>query len=393
MISYQDACLILREQKLKLESQVGRLFDSCGKVLVDDVIVSRDLPVFSNSAMDGYAVSEIAQDYLLGGKIFAGQEESPNIPPHHCIKIMTGAMIPSNTIAVIPLEHAKIQEGKMIPLLPIKQDQHIRFCGEDYKRGDLLLSAGSRLDFASLSLLASQGMNEICTYRSLKIAIFSSGDELREPWQRAQKFQIYNTNAIAYHAILQDHGFSSDYLGILPDRKDELLEAIERFGQYDIVFTSGGVSVGEADLFQEVLKESGAEILFHGVNLKPGHPLLAGRLGDTLIFSLPGNPLSGALNLMILIIPILHKLAKDQTPRSSWIKAKIRGDLELKGKRSHMVLGTFDGEFFTPFKRGKYGTGSLLPLQNSNAVAMFDEGVTEILDGESVLITLYRSRH
>lgn len=390
MISFRDAYLTLLNQKLKLKTQKTSLFSAYGKVLAKDILVLRNLPPFSNAAMDGYAVSEIAQEYVLKGAIFAGERSGEPILPHHCIKIMTGAVIPSNSLAVIPFEHTKIEGEKMIPLYPIKENQNIKFCGEDYKQGEPLLSCGERLDFASLSLLASQGISEVWTFQAPKIAIFSSGDEVKEPWEKAEDFQIYNTNAIAYHAILQENGWKSEYRGILPDCKEKLTQAVRDFEQYDIVLTSGGASVGEADFFEEVLRENQAEILFHGINLKPGRPMLVAKLGDTLIFSLPGNPLSGALNLITLVIPALRALCKEQKFEPLMIEATMKGDLMLKGKRTHMILGFFDGEFFSPFGDGKYGSGSLVPLQHSNAIAIFDEGVNQIGDQASISIMLYR---
>lgn len=390
MISFRDAYLTLLDQKLKLKTQKTPLFSAYGKVLAKDVFVLRNLPPFSNAAMDGYAVSEIAQEYVLKGAIFAGERSGEPILPHHCTKIMTGAVIPPNSLAVIPFEHTKIEGEKMIPLYPIKENQNIKFCGEDYKQGEPLLSCGERLDFASLSLLASQGISEVWTFQAPKIAIFSSGDEVKEPWEKAEDFQIYNTNAIAYHAILQENGWKSEYRGILPDCKEKLTQAVRDFEQYDIVLTSGGASVGEADFFEEALRENQAEILFHGINLKPGRPMLVAKLGDTLIFSLPGNPLSGALNLITLAIPALRALCKEQKFEPLMIEATMKGDLMLKGKRTHMILGLFDGEFFSPFGDGKYGSGSLVPLQHSNAIAIFDEGVNQIGDQASISIMLYR---
>lgn len=386
MISLSTAYSILLSQSLKLKTCKLPLFEAFGKILAYDVLVLRNLPAFSNSAMDGYAVSDLQDCYKLQGSLFAGDKAQEALLPKHCIKIMTGAMIPPNAIAIIPFEQAKLEGEKIIPTHPIKESQHIKFCGEDYKEGETLLLAGERLDFAALSLLASQGINEVSVYEDLKIAIFASGDELKEPWQKAQSHQTYNTNAIAYHAILQNHGFLGDYHGILPDCKEKLGEALKDFERYDIILTSGGASVGEADFFEEILRENGAEILFHGINLKPGRPMLFAKLKESFVFSLPGNPLSGALNLITLVIPTLKKLSGNTNYQSLHIQAKIAEDLNLKDKRSNMILGNFDGEYFSPFKGGKYGSGSLVPLKACNAIAIFDENQAKLKRGEKISI-------
>ncbi|WP_051420499.1 molybdopterin molybdotransferase MoeA [Helicobacter pametensis] len=384
MISLRAALDLLFAQSLPLSSQYTPLFESYGKILSQPILASRNLPAFSNSAMDGYAIASIESEYELGGSVLAGEIGIDFIPPHQCIKIMTGAKIPSNAIAVIPFEHATILDHKVIPTHPIKQNQNIKLCGEDYAQGSALLRQGERLDYAALALLASQGIHTIPTYKKHKIAIFASGDELKEPWESAQEHQIYNTNAIAYHALLQEAGFESQYLGILPDDKEILQNRLSSLDEYDVLITSGGASVGEADFFEEILKAKKAEILFHGINIKPGRPMLCARLNHTLIFSLPGNPLSGALNLITLVLPTLQKLSGSSQYFLSTVRAKHQGMLKLKKGRAHMILGIFDGYSFSPFMEGKYGSGSLKPLQACNAIAIFDEEISSVQDGREI---------
>ncbi|MCE3047413.1 molybdopterin molybdotransferase MoeA [Helicobacter kayseriensis] len=386
MISFKNAFEILFSQSLKLKTQQTPLFEATGKILAQDIFTSRNLPAFSNSAMDGYAIASIESSYKIQGNLLAGDHSIPTILPNHCIKIMTGAKIPPNTIAVIPFEHIQTQDSYIIPLFPIKEGQNIKYCGEDYCIGNPLLKQGEQLNYASLALLASQGISTVPTYQSLQIGIFASGNEIKEPWEEAQDFHTFNTNAIAYHAILRDLGFQSQYLGILPDDKQELIGRIKDIDQYDIVITSGGASVGEADFFEEALQTLGAEILFHGINLKPGRPMLCAKYHDTLIFSLPGNPLSGILNLISLVLPTLFKLSGSLSYFTQGLCAKHKGEVHFKGQRSHIVLGTFDGKFFIPFQKGKYGSGSLKPLQASNALAIFDESVSTIYDNQDIYI-------
>lgn len=386
MISFKNAFEILFSQSLQLKMQHTPLFESTGKILAQDIFTSRNLPAFSNSAMDGYAIASIESSYKIQGSLFAGDQSTPSILPNHCIKIMTGAKIPPNTIAVIPFEHTQTQDSYITPLFPITEGQNIKHCGEDYRIGNPLLKQGEQLNYASLALLASQGISMVPTYKSPQIAILASGNEIKEPWEEAQDFHTFNTNAIAYHAILHNAGFQSQYLGILPDDKQELIGRIKDIDQYDIVITSGGASVGEADFFEEALQTLGAEILFHGINLKPGRPMLCAKYHDTLIFSLPGNPLSGILNLFSLVLPALRKLSGSLSYFTQSLCAKHKGEMKFKGKRCHIVLGTFDGEFFTPFQQGKYGSGSLKPLQTSNALAIFDESISAICDNQDIHI-------
>lgn len=388
MVSFKQAFRILFSQSIPLQTQKISLFEAQGKVLSNDITVLRNLPAFSNSAMDGYAISSIQSSYTMEGSIFAGDQVSAPISPSGCVKIMTGASIPPNTLAVIPFEHTQIHNKQIIPTLPIKEAQNIKHCGEDYQKGGLLLNKGTRLNYASLALLASQGISQIPIYKQPKIAIYASGNEIKEPWEMAQKHQVYNTNAITYHSLLQEQGFDSQYQGILPDDKDALIQRVQEFSQYDIVITSGGASVGEADFFEEALKENEAEILFHGINLKPGRPMLCAKLKNTLIFSLPGNPLSGALNLITLVLPTLHKLSGTKEYFLQSIQALHSEELKLKAGRTHIILGYFDGKFFTPFSKGKYGSGSLKPLQHSNSLIITEEEVAQIKANQEMSIIL-----
>ncbi|ANV98372.1 hypothetical protein BBW65_05975 [Helicobacter enhydrae] len=386
MITLQEAYEVLFSLTLDLKTQSQNIFQAQGSILAQDIFAKRDFPVFSNSAMDGYAVSEIADSYTITHTIYAGEAHQHILKQGECCKIMTGAMIPSNTLAIIPFENAHLQDNTITPTHPITPKQHIKFQGQEYRQNDPILARGTRLAYPELSLLASEGLHTINTYQKPKIAIYASGNELKEPWEEAQDHQIYNINATAYHSILSSFDFHSSYQGILPDCKTSLLQAIDDFRAFDIVLTSGGASVGEADYFEEALKLSGAEILFHGIRLKPGRPMLLARLHSTLIFSLPGNPLSGICNLLTLGIPALQKLsnAKHYVPQT--IQAEITQDLTLKSKRSNMVFGMFDGRYFEVYQNGRYGSGDILPLLKCNAIAIFDESVSFVPKGTNLQI-------
>lgn len=386
MVSLKEAYTILQSQTLTPKIQEVQLFEALHQILAEDIFCQRDLPAFNNSAMDGYVVSEIAQSYEVLDSILAGEAAIKSIPQGKCYKIMTGAIIPSNAIAVIPFENANLNNNTMQPTLPISPNQHIRFQGEDYKPTQPLLLKSQILDYSSLSLLASQGIHTIKIYQKPKIAIFASGDELKEPWEEAQPHQIYNTNGIIYHSLLQSFGFQAQYLGILPDDKATLQAKIQSFQDFDIVFTSGGASMGEADFFREILQTLGAEFLIDKIKLKPGHPTLIAKLNQTLIFSLPGNPLSGALNLITLAIPTLFSLTSNSPCFIQSIKAINQESFSLKPNRSNMILGYFDGTTFKAHQQGKYSSGSLSPLFHSNAIAIFTPEVSEVLESSHIHI-------
>lgn len=386
MISLKQAYEILFSQSLQFQTQEVDIFASLGKVLAEDIIASRNLPAFSNSAMDGYVVSEIAESYKLTHTILAGEIPPSIIPQGECYKIMTGAKVPSNALAVIPFENASLSENIMQPTQEVKEGANIKLEGEECKSGEAMLQKGEKLTYRSLSLLASQGIAKLKVFSPLKIAIYSSGDEVVELGEVAEEQQIYNVNALAYHSFLLSYGFSSTYQGILRDDLQSITKEIENFANFDVVFTSGGASVGEADFFEKALLKRGAEILFHGINLKPGRPMLVAKLGKTYIFSLPGNPLSGLFNLATLALPTLHKLSGSKQFFPTPLKAKNKSTFRLKSGRSNMILGIFDGEFFEAYKGGKYGSGAIFPIKESNAIAIFDECYSSVEAGEKLQI-------
>lgn len=386
MISLKNAYEILLSQKHANSIEEVDIFHSLGRILAEDIIATRNLPAFSNSAMDGYVVSEIAKSYKITHTILAGDTPPHTIPQGECYKIMTGAKTPSNALSVIPFENAH-QEGKvMIPSQEIKAQANIKLEGEECKKDEALLKKGERLNYRTLSLIASQGISSLKVFSPLKIAIYASGNEVVELGSKASEEQIYNVNGITYHSILSSYGFEASYKGILSDELEKVKEEVKKFRDYDVVFTSGGASVGEADFFERALREEGAEILFHGINLKPGRPMLVGKMENTFIFSLPGNPLSGMLNLITLVLPSLFALSGANSILPSYIQATNKKQFSLKSGRSNMILGSFDGEFFEAYRGGKYGSGSILPIKESNAIVLFGESVEDVKEGERIKI-------
>lgn len=386
MINLKEAYEILLSQSMQNPIQEVGAFQSLGKILAQDIIATRNLPAFSNSAMDGYVVSKIAKSYKITHTILAGDIPPHTIPQGECYKIMTGAKTPSNALAVIPFENAILEDGEMKPIQEIKAQANIKLEGEECKKGETLLHKGERLTYRSLSLIASQGIASLQVFLPLKIAIYSSGDEVVELGGSAGEQQIYNVNALAYHSLLSSYGFSPSYQGILSDDLNKISNEIERFGEFDVVFTSGGASVGEADFFEKALLSMGAEILFHGINLKPGRPMLVAKMAKTYIFSLPGNPLSGLLNLITLALPSLFALSGASSFLPCSINAKNKKTFSLKNGRSNMILGKFDGEYFEAYRGGKYGSGSILPIKESNGVAIFCEEISRVEEGQIIKI-------
>ncbi|MBX9336416.1 molybdopterin molybdotransferase, partial [Serratia marcescens] len=247
---------------------------AAGRITAAPVVSPLDVPPFANSAMDGYALrlADLAANAPLpvAGKAFAGAPFDGQWPANSCVRIMTGAPIPAGADAVVMQEQAEVSDQGVRFTAPVEAGQNIRLAGEDIRRGASVLPAGVKLGAAQLPLLASLGVAEVQVMRKLKVAVFSTGDELQPVGQPLQAGQIYDTNRFAVRLMLEQLGCEVLDLGIIRDDRDALRAAFERAdSQADVVISSGGVSVGEADYTKQMLDELG-QVSFWKLAIKPG---------------------------------------------------------------------------------------------------------------------------
>lgn len=295
------------------ESETLPLLQSFGRVLARDITSPMDVPGFDNSAMDGYAVrlADLAENKTLpvAGKAFAGQPFCGEWPAGSVIRIMTGAPVPQGCEAVVMQEEAEASDAGVRISAAVRAGQNIRRRGEDIAQNAAVLKAGQKLSVAEVPLLASLGIATADVVRKIRVAVFSTGDELRLPGEALGEGQIYDTNRLAVHLMLEQLGCEVINLGIIRDDPAQLREAfLAADRQADVVISSGGVSVGEADYTKTLLEELG-EIGFWKLAIKPGKPFAFGRLPHSWFCGLPGNPVSAALTFYQLVQPLLLKLA------------------------------------------------------------------------------------
>ncbi|EEV0136748.1 molybdopterin molybdotransferase MoeA [Escherichia coli] len=284
-----------------------------GRILASDVVSPLDVPGFDNSAMDGYAVrlADIAsgQPLPVAGKSFAGQPYHGEWHAGTCIRIMTGAPVPEGCEAVVMQEQTEQTDNGVRFTAEVRSGQNIRRRGEDISAGAVVFPAGTRLTTAELPVIASLGIAEVPVIRKVRVALFSTGDELQLPGQPLRDGQIYDTNRLAVHLMLEQLGCEVINLGIIRDDPHALRAAfIEADSQADVVISSGGVSVGEADYTKTILEELG-EIAFWKLAIKPGKPFAFGKLSNSWFCGLPGNPVSATLTFYQLVQPLLAKLS------------------------------------------------------------------------------------
>ena len=371
--------LILEKAKFNGCGEFISLERATGKIFAQDVVAVKNLPSFDNAAMDGYALKfdDFNEPLSVWATVLAGDEAEISLKKGECVKIMTGAKMPTNADTVVPFEDAVLQDGKLSPQSKVKKFNALRYKGEEVKAGEILLKKGEILTPARVMMLAAQGIYCVCVERELKIGIFSSGDEVVEPWQNASEEQIYNANGAGIASLLQSFGFASSYAGIIKDDLESTTRALET-AEFDVIITSGGASKGEADFMKTALLNLGFSELFDGVNIRPGRPSKVFIKDKKIVFILPGNPMAAFLMSFLLVVPFLKGTQFEK------FGAVLNQDVKIKSGRQNIVFGSFADGKFNVTDDNKFGSGMIMPLIKSNAILITSESDSALKAGEIV---------
>ncbi|NPA04207.1 MAG: molybdopterin molybdotransferase MoeA [Epsilonproteobacteria bacterium] len=327
------------------------LEEALGRVSAQDYFAKVALPRFNNSAMDGYAITLSTKEAKVIEVVFAGEEATKEVKDNQAIKIMTGAKVPKGTQAIVPIEEVERKGDKIYLPSTIKPNANIRFKGEDVKEKELVLAKGEKITPYKIALLASQGYSFIKVYQKPKITLFATGNELKMYYETLENSQIYNSNAPALIARCKELGCEVSFLGKVEDSLEATKKAIlNSLKKSDLILTTGGVSVGDADYTKKAFEELGMTPFFTKLAVKPGKPTTLGKLKDSFILSLAGNPLAAVLNFEILGRVLINKLKGQKEFFLKPIHAKLSEKINLKGDRAVIIPGIFDGNYFTPLK-------------------------------------------
>lgn len=381
--------LIYNEIKSINLKKTALLNEALNEICAKDIIAIKDLPCFDNSALDGYAFNHknAGKTLKIKGIIYAGEKKEFHLKDDECYKIMTGAIMPKGADTVLRIEDANVKNDVLFLPNEIKKFDGYRLKGEEVTKDKILIKKGEILTPRKIMLLASQGINEVEIYKKPKIALFSSGDELKEPWQKADEYEIYNANASGIEALLKNNGFKSKYLGIIKDEPLVIKESFEKcFKEFDFIITSGGASAGDKDYMDEILKEFGFKEIFDHVNIKPGRPTKCFIKDEKIVFVLAGNPTAAYLLAFLLVIPTLKKLINQNDDFFEISKAKFSGNLKLKSGRINAILGIYDNFCFKVIDDNKFGSGTISPLAKATHLYLSNLDKKELKDGEIVEI-------
>ncbi|HEY5718976.1 MAG TPA: gephyrin-like molybdotransferase Glp [Gammaproteobacteria bacterium] len=370
MLSVDEALAQIAAQVTPLPgSQRVALRDALGRVLAEDVASRVAVPPYTNSAMDGYAVR--GADLELGsgdglrlvGEAFAGHAFAGTLGRGECVRIMTGAVVPDGADTVIMQEAVSV-DGDLVRFPPgVHPGDNVRHAGEDLPAGEVALRAGTRLLPAELGLLASLGVGEVTVSRRVRVAFFSTGDELCSIGEPLREGCLYDSNRYTLHGMLTRWGAEVIDLGVIRDEPALIEQAFrDAAAQADVVITSGGVSVGEADFVKDALDQLG-DIGFWRIRMKPGKPLAFGRFHDgSWFFGLPGNPVSVMVTFYQFVRPALEKLAGREPKPSLWLRVPCLDRLKKVPGRTEFqrgILTTGDDGRLAVRSTGSQGSGIL----------------------------------
>lgn len=384
-INVQTAIEIISNLTLDLNFEIVPIENATSRICAQKIFATSFLPKFNNSAMDGYAIiyEDKNSELEIIDTIFAGDNNDKLLEKNSCIKIMTGAKIPQNSTAIIPKEDVEeLNDNKIKILKNVKEFQHIRYIGEDIKENELLINIGDEINFSKITLLASQGISYIKVYKKPKVVVFASGEELKLHYEQIESFQIYNSNTPTFVTRTKELGCEVTFIGQAKDSIEAIKELINNSLDANLIITSGGVSVGDADFTKEAFSELDFETLFDGIDIKPGKPTVFGKIKNTYILNLPGNPLASALIFEMFGKILIQKLLGEKNIYPNYILGKIKEPFFTKKGKTTLIPGFFDGEYFEVSQKRSPGMVSV--LNSCNSMICIDNEV-EKLEKDSLI--------
>lgn len=381
------------------ETEACPVASAYGRVLAKDVISPVNVPQYTNSAMDGYAIrgDDLERSsYQVVAEVLAGHAYDKPLQAGEAVKIMTGAPTPVNADTVVMREQAS-QQGDNVTFgeAKIKIGQNVRQAGEDLAIGSEVFSQGKRISSPEMGMIASLGYADCQVFRALKVAVFSTGDEVQAPGTEQKSNSIYDSNRFTLIGLLESLGCEILDFGILEDNEDLMIKALEdASAQADVVLTSGGVSVGDADYIKLALDKLG-QIDFWRINMRPGRPLAFGQISGKPFFGLPGNPVAVMVSFINFVEPALRKMQGEQNWQPLKVNAIATENLRSRQGRTEFSRGVYqldsNGQL-TVRTTGKQGSGILRSMSEANCLIEISPAVDTVKVGESVTIIPLQGR-
>ncbi len=392
-ISYEESIKILNEnlpqskgcEKVFLENALNR-------VLAEDIVAKYDNPYMPTASMDGYAIrhEDIDKEIKILGKNPAGSFEYDKIGKCEAVKTFTGSFMPKGSDTLVPIENVEVDGNKLIIKEKVEKGFSVRPVGEDFTKGEILIKKGTHIKAGETGVLASLGISSVYVVKKPVISVIATGEEIADIDDEVKMGQIRSSNNYTLTALGRSLGYETHNAGIAGDKKEEIKAKIkDALINSDIVVTTGGVSVGDFDFVKEITGEF--DVLFHGVNIKPGQWIMIARAGEKYIVSLPGFPYSSFVTFLLYVVLIADAFENKKSLKV--IEAKLRDDFVKKFKKTQFVavnLSFEDGKYIADIRGKKQGSSGILTnLSGNEALMELPEGLYTLKAGEKVRIIKY----
>jgi len=398
MLTYEQARRCVAEQVGKRPgpraTEIVDVCDALGRVLLQEIKTDREYPSFHRSTRDGYAVC--AADVVVGtqlpcvGTIKAGDAVTQTLAAGMCMQIMTGAGLPPGADAVVMVEYTQRQGNLVRFERTVTAGQNVVPRGSEAQAGQALLARGTRLGYAELALAAQVGATKLVCAQKPHVAILSTGDEIVPVDATPSQFQIRNSNSVSLAAQVRLAGGEPVLLGNAADRVDDLRGKIQRGLREDLLVLSGGVSMGEYDLVEAVLKELGAEFYFDAVAIRPGKPTVFGRCGDTFVFGLPGNPVSTMVTFELFVTAAVDLLSGAEARPLPLLEGQLGEPLQEKPGMAHFLPARIEWQSERPVVKALawQGSGDIAALAMANCFLVVPADWEKVAAGTRVSVLL-----
>lgn len=396
-IDFKESLNILKNIELsKMQTVEVEIIESLGYVLADDIVANENSPSEPTSAMDGYAfIYDDGREKLkISGINPAGAENLLEVKKGECIKTFTGSLMPACSDTLIPIENVEVVDDEIIIKVPIKKSSNVRAIGENYAKGELVIPKGTQIDFSQIGVMSSLNMAKAKVYRKPIVGIFATGSELLDIGEeQTLSSQIRSSNHLTLQAIAKKYGGNPLQFGCIKDDKDSITKMMhEAIEKSDIVVTSGGVSVGDYDFVKDVIKEIGFEVLFQGVNLKPGQHVILARKNDKFILGLPGFAYSCTVTALLYLLPLIGKFMNTSNFLQA-VKARLAEPYIKRSQKTEFIACSYrllNGKYEIDFSDKKLGTSAILTNMLGHAALLkLDPSESQKNCGDEVDILLF----
>ena len=386
LLSIEEALERILARARPLVSERVSVAESAGRVVAEDAVARADLPPFASSAMDGYALraADTPGRLPIVFRVAAGRPADRPLAAGEAMGIATGGAVPAGADAVVPLEIVVEQDNSLEVGSPVEPGAHVRPAGGDVRAGEVVLSRGTRIAAAQVGALAAAGLADVAVARRPRVVVLSTGTELRAPGESLGPGQIYESNGSMLAAAFAGAGAEVERIGPVRDDEAQHRAALERGLEADVLVSSGGVSVGPHDLVRRILSELGVEEDFWGVAVRPGKPLAFGARGATLVFGLPGNPVSSLVAVELFVRPALLALQGAAEPGPRYESGRLAAPLRRNAARAELVRARAsqdgDGTVLEPLSGQE--SHMIVRAAAADALVLVPAGEGEVAAGE-----------